>query len=186
MVRLQIKLDLKKMTMDGNAAVNALMPYFRMALDEAENKLIEMMTKEIDATSSAPREWRESLKEDIHHISEEISNSRIQYNVGVNYAQGSGMWMRAMVIAYGMGIYGLNGNRIYAGPEGRMVWDKSLLAKKPSSVKEEHEIPDTWYHKGRQFVENAVRNMQAVYDSVLTGGLVGMPSTVLLGCVSVQ
>lgn len=172
--------------MDSAGVINSIMPYLRRALDAAEEKLIEFMKEGIDETSSAPHGWRDALKNDLKHVSDEVLGNQIKYSTGVDYAEGTGAWMRAMVIAYGMGIHGLNGNRIMAGPEGRIVWDGDLENRIPSTVKYEHEIPMSWYHAGGRFIENAMKNMEAVYRDIIESELSNIPASVFSSNIKVS
>lgn len=172
---MNLNLKLNKIEIDTQGVISSMMPYLKSALDKAEEKLIDLMKKAIDETSSAPKNWRNALKNDLHHVSEEILGTQINYIAGVEYAEGSGAWMRAMVIAYGMGIYGLNGNKIMAGPAGREVWDGDLENKIPSRVEQEHEIPRSWYHAGGWFIQNAMSNMKAIYADIIESELRNVP-----------
>lgn len=141
---MKFELKLNSISLNPVKTVRDMKPWLIKALGEAEKLLIEFMQEAIDETSTAPERWRDQLKKDLHHVSEEVADNYIRYYTGVDYAQGTGAWMRAMVIAYGMGKLGLNGNKIMAGPEGRIVWDGELENRVPSKVKDEHEIPETW------------------------------------------
>ena len=163
-----------------------IIPYLKQALDAAEEQLIEFMQEAIDETSTAPKNWREQLKNDLHHVSDEVLNNQIKYSTGVDYAEGTGAWMRAMVIAYGMGILGLNGNVIMAGPKGRMVWDGELETRIPSQVENEHEIPDSWYHSGGWFIHNAISEMRSLYRDIIEDALSSMPNTVFSKNIQVK
>lgn len=143
-------------------------------MDYAEEFLIDLMKEAIDETSTAPHEWRETLKSDLKHVEDIVTQQMIQYTTGVEYPEGEGMWMRAMVIAYGMGKLGLNGNVIMAGPYGRSVWDGDLLSHKPSDVLDEHEIPQSWYHAGGWFIHNAMSNMRIVFKDAIEESLSGV------------
>lgn len=182
---MRFELKLNKISMDVAGVKNAMLPYLRKALDVAEEKLIELMKQAIDETSTAPSKWRDSLKEDLKHVSDEVLNNQIKYSTGVEYAEGSGAWMRAMVIAYGMGIYGLTGQMIWAGPYGRTVWDNDLEKKKPSEVTREHELYESWQHAGGWFIHNAMSNMEAIYKTTIESELRNMPASVFSSNIKV-
>lgn len=183
---MKFELKLNKISLDTAAVRRDMKPYIKQALDDAEEWLIELMWDAIDETSSAPHEWRDALKSDLHRVSEEALKDHIKYSVGVDYPEGTGAWMRAMVIAYGMGIYGLNGERIYAGPYGRIVWDNDLENMVPSQVENEHEIPMTWYHAGGWFIHNAISNLRTIYDDVIESAMANMPDAVFSKNVKVK
>ena len=182
---MKFELKLNKISIKAEPSIKDMMPHIRKALDRAEQELIELMCEAIDETSTAPHKWRNALKKDLKHVSDEISSNQITYTVGVNYTKGTGAWMRAMVIAYGMGILGLNGEKIMAGPKGRMVWDKDLENKIPSRVETEHEIPLSWYHSGGWFIQNAISNMRIIYKDAIEQELADMPSSVIAKHVKV-
>lgn len=171
---MDFKLNLNKISLAPARVLNDLTPCLKKAMDYAEEWLIQLMGEGIDETSTAPHEWRDALKKDLKHVEDYVTAQMIKYVVGVDYPEGSGEWMRAMVIAYGMGKLGLNGNEIMAGPKGRIVWDKTLLSKKPSDVEVEHEIPETWYHAGGWFIHNAMENMKIIFEDAIQEGLIGM------------
>ena len=183
---MKLELKLNKIVIDRDAAIKDMIPYFRKALDRAEQELIALMAQAIDETSTAPHKWRDELKKDLKHVSEEVLENQITYSTGVDYAKGTGAWMRAMVIAYGMGIYGLNGEKIMAGPKGRTVWDKDLENRIPSQVENEHEIPMSWYHAGGWFIHNAMSNMRIIYKDAIEQELADMPSSVISKHVKVS
>lgn len=168
---MKFKLELNKISIKPAAVVKDLTPYLKKALDYAEEFLIDLMKKAIDETSTAPHNWRDALKKDLRHVEDIITKDMIRYTAGVEYPEESGAWMRAMVIAYGMGKLGLNGNEIMAGPEGRIVWDKELENRVPSKVKDEHEIPQSWYHAGGRFIHNAISNMRIIFRDAIEEAL---------------
>lgn len=116
------------------------MPWLRIAMDEAEIRLIDEMKKEIDLVSGSPHEWRDRLKAHVKHIREECTPDMISYFIGPGYPEDpeNANWMRAMVIAFG------NAPPIYAGPEGTEVWDDDLWNRTTSRVKHRHQIPRSW------------------------------------------
>ena len=164
---MKFKLNLNRISIAPARAIGDMTPYLRKAMDYAEEWLLQLMGEAIDETTTAPHHWREALKKDLHHVEEEITPHMIKYMTGVDYQQESGAWMRAMVIAYGMGKLGLNGNEIMAGPEGRIVWNWDLTHLVPSKVKNEHEIPESWYHAGGWFIHNAISNMHVIFKDAI-------------------
>lgn len=171
---MKFSLNLNKISLAPARVLNDMTPYLRQAMDYAEEWLIQLMGEAIDETSTAPHDWRDALKADLKHVEDEVAGMMIKYTTGVEYQEGSGEWMRAMVIAYGMGKLGLNGNQIMAGPKGRIVWDKTLLSQKPSDVENEHEIPESWYHAGGWFIHNAISNMRVIFKDAIEETLNGV------------
>lgn len=167
--------------MDAEGVKNSMMPYIRMALDAAEDRLIEIIKEEIDLVSGSPHEWRDILKAHIKHIREEIAADVLKYQIGPGYAEDpeNALWMRAMVIAFG------NAPPIYAGPEGAEVWDGDLWNKTSSRVKEQKEIPQSWYHEGRNYIENAITIMRSEFVDIIMGELSNMPASVFSGNIKV-
>lgn len=176
---MNFQLNLNKISITPTGVVSDLTPQLRKAMEIAEKWLIDLMAEAIDETSTAPHDWRDSLKADLKHVEDEVSRDMIKYIAGVDYAEGSGEWMRAMVIAYGMGKLGLNGNEIMAGPRGRIVWDNDLLNQKPSDVETEHEIPESWYHAGGWFIHNAINNMRIIFKDAIEESLSSLPASAL-------
>lgn len=174
-----------KITMDAAKVKAVIQPYVLQALEKIEEKYIELMGIGIDETSTAPQHWRDGIKTDLKHIDAIITGSIIEYVCGLDYAEGTGAWMRAMVIAYGMGKLGLNGNKIMAGPKGRIVWDGELENQIPSSVENEHEIPQSWYHAGGWFLQNATSKMRTLFGDIAEDVFSSIPKGALLSCVTV-
>lgn len=175
----QISFDISKL-------MTAIAPYVTRALNSAEDRLIDEMQRAIDETSSAPTDWREELKGELRHVETVIKNDIITYVTGVQYNVGGADWLRAMVITYGMGELGLNSYTIYAGPEGRMVWDGDLATRIPSRVKTEHPIPDSWNHAGGDFVGNAMRNLEVLYKDICEDAFTSIPASVFSSCIQVK
>ena len=85
-----------------------------------------------------------------------------------------------MVIAFG------NAPPIYAGPEGAEVWDSDLWNRTSSQVKEQREIPQSWYHEGRNYIENAITIMKTEFADVIIGELSNMPASVFSSNIKVS
>ena len=182
---MRFELKLNKITLDVDGVKKAMMPYIRKALDAAEDRLIDVMREEIDMVSGSPHEWRDLLKAHIKHIREEIVGDVIRYYVGPGYPEDpeSALWMRAMVIAYG------NARPIYVGPKGSEVWDNDLWNRKGSDVEpryEHQEIPETWYHEGRNYIENAITIMRTEFTDIIVSELGNMPATVFTSNIKVS
>ena len=175
----QISFDIPKL-------MTAIAPYVMRALNSAEDWLIDEMQRAIDEMSSSPRDWREELKSDLRHVETLITNDIITYVTGVEYSVGGADWLRAMVIAYGMGELGLNAYTIYAGPEGRMVWNGDLRMRIPSRVKDRHPIPDSWNHGGGDFVGHAMQNLNVVYRDICEDAFTSIPASVFSSCIQVK
>lgn len=171
---MNFKLELNKISLKPAGTIRSLTPYLKKAMDHAEEFLIELMKEAIDETTTAPHEWRDALKNDLKHVESVVESDMIKYTTGVDYQKETGAWMRAMVIAYGMGKLGLRGNEIMAGPAGRIVWNGDLTHLIPSAVETEHEIPDTWYHAGGWFIHNAIYNMRIVFKDAIEEALYGV------------
>lgn len=166
--------------------MTAIAPYVTRALDSAEDQLIEEMQRTIDEISSAPRPWRDELKGELRHIETVIKNDIITYVTGVQYEVGGSDWMRAMVIGHGMGKLGLNHYTIFAGPKGRMVWDGELRSKIPSRVETKQPIPNSWNHAGKDFVDNAMRNLEVLYKDICEDAFTSIPASVFSSCIQVK
>lgn len=85
-----------------------------------------------------------------------------------------------MVIAFG------NAPPIYAGPEGAEVWDSDLWSRTSSRVKEQREIPQSWYHEGRNYIENAITIMRTEFADIIIGELSNMPASVFSSNIKVS
>lgn len=180
---MKFELKLNKISLNTAGVRNAMKPYIIKALDVAEDQLIEVIREEIDLVSGSPGEWRKMLKAHIKHIREEISKDVIRYFVGPGYADDpeSGAWMRAMVIAFG------NAPPIYTGPRGAEVWDNDLWGKKSSEVPwdEPRPLQASWYHEGRNYIENAITIMRTRFVDIVVGELGSMPASVFSGNIKV-
>lgn len=178
---ISLKLQLNEIKFSAEDIIVSMLPWIKLALDNAEEALIEEMKSEIDLVSGAPHEWRDLLKSHLKHIREEVTNKMITYFVGPGYPDDpeNGLWMRAMVVAFG------NEAPIYAGPLGAEVWDEDLLNRKSSEVPYKRPIPKTWYHEGRNYIENSISNIRARYEDLLLEAIDCMPSTVFSNSISV-
>lgn len=178
---MKFELKLYKLSLDVDGVKKAMMPYIRAAMDEAEERFIEIIRSEIDLVSGSPHAWRDLLKSDIKHIRDEVEADVIRYYVGPEYQDDpeNGLWMRAMVIAFG------NAPPIYAGPKGRIVWDDNLLARKPSESNF-HEIQQSWYHEGRDYIHNAVMQMRTEFRDYIIGRLSNMPASVFTNNIKIS
>lgn len=178
---MSVKIEFKptKISFDEAGFKNELRSYVRIALDHAEEEYIKLMQEAVDETVTAPKHWLEGIKDSIRHLETLLEGDIITYVVGVSSAEGSAAWMRAMVVAYGIGKLGLNGNAIYAGPAGREVWDNDLAGKTTSRVQNTHEIPPTWYHAGSWFIQNATSNMRVIYNDVMQEALQALPADIV-------
>lgn len=179
---MRFELKLNKITMDAAGVKNSMLPYIRKALDVAEDRLIDIIREEIDLVSGSPHEWRDILKAHIKHIREEITGDVLRYYIGPEYSEDpeNALWMRAMVIAFG------NAPPIYAGPEGAEVWDNDLWSRTESKVKVQKEIPQSWYHEGRNYIENAIRIMRTEFADIIIGELASMPASVFSSNIKVS
>lgn len=171
--------------MNAAGVKNSMMPYIRAALDVAEDRLIEIIKEEIDLVSGSPHEWRDILKAHIKHIREEITGDVLRYQIGPGYSEDpeNASWMRAMVIAFG------NARPVYVGPLGAEVWDNDLWSRKSSEVEpreERQEIPETWYHEGRNYIENAIKIMRKEFADIIISELSNMPASVFSSNIKVS
>lgn len=187
---MSVKVEFKpnKISFDEAGFRSEIRTYVRFALDEAEEEYIKLMREGVDETVTAPNEWLDGIKESIRHLETIMEGDIITYVTGVSSPEGSAAWMRAMVVAYGMGELGLNGNMIFAGPYGRSVWDNDLAGKTTSKVTRVHEIPTddeespgykTWYHAGSWFIQNATANMRVRYNDTMQAALEVLPADIV-------
>ena len=178
---MKFELKLFKLSLDADGVKRSMMPYIREAMDKAEDRFIEIIRNEIDLVSGSPHEWRDILKGHIQHLRDEIENDVIQYYVGPDYDAdlNSGLWMRAMVIAFG------NMAPIFAGPKGRIVWDDDLLRLKRSESNY-HELQQSWYHDGRDYIQNAVTLMRTEFERIIIGSLSDMPASVFTDNIKIS
>ena len=178
---MSVKVEFKpnKISFDEAGFRNEVRSYVRIALDEVEEEYIKLMREAVDETVTAPKHWLEGIKDSIRHLETFLEGDVITYVTGVSSAEGSAAWMRAMVVAYGMGKLGLNGNAIYAGPAGREVWDNDLAEKTTSKVQNTHELPPSWYHAGSWFIQNATANMRVRYNDTMQAALQVLPADIV-------
>ena len=173
-------------TLDYGKLISIIRPYIMIAIERVEEKYIDLMGIGIDETSTAPQGWRDGVKADLKHIEEIATNTAIEYVCGLDYAQGTGAWMRAMVIAYGMGELGLTGQTIHVGPRGRYpVWDNDLERQKASDAYREHDLPKTWYHAGGWFLQNATVKMTTLFQDIAEDALSMIPTNAIRACITV-
>lgn len=168
--------------MDAGGVKASMLPYIRAALDKAEERFIDIIREEIDMVSGSPHEWRRMLKAHIKHIREEITGDVLRYYIGPGYPDDpeNASWMRAMVIAFG------NAPPIYAGPKGVEVWDDDLWGRKASEVETRRPIPRSWYHEGRNYIENALTILRTEFVDIITAEMESMPASVFSSNIKVS
>lgn len=172
------------------AAVNAqIQAYLIEAMEQAEDKLIELMREEIQKTTygGAPGKptWRDEISDMLKEEYRAITNQYMEFEVGVPRSVAENILVRAMIIYAGSG--NKVGNlAIYAGPPGRSVWDGDVSGRKPSSAKAEYALPAEFNQTGNKFVDNAVTRMKTFFDDILDTAWLTLPSAVFYGNVIVS
>lgn len=136
-------------------------------MDALADIIIETMEKEIDLTDTKGY-FKDVVKANLKTIEKTVVDSVLyEYVIGFDEASAStGDWMKAKVISEGMGKYGKTKAPIYAGPPGRPVWD-NMLDNVILSTQSYHKMPLSWNHKGRPFVENAMKEARKLIPDLL-------------------
>lgn len=147
-------------------------------LDNFADIIIDEMRKEIDLTDTKGY-FKEVVKGQLKVLSRNMAGAVITYLIGYPEDEVSfGDWMKAHVIAEGMGSLGKTGVPVHAGPPGRLVWDNMLDNTIPST-QQAHDLPDTWNHAGRPFVENAMRACKVFLPDILEGFVMNLPRDIV-------
>lgn len=159
------------------------------AMEQAEDKLIELMRQEIEKTThgQAPGKpsWRKEVSSLLRETYRLITSSYMEFEVGVPYEVAETLLIKAMIIHEGSG--SVVGNpAIHAGPPGRPVWDGDLSGKKASSASSEYLLPAGFNQTGNKFVQNATRRMKAFFDEILDAACATLPSSIFFGNVTVS
>lgn len=161
-----IKWEPAKVQLDTAGLIEEIKYYVTLAMEKIEEKWIEVMKQEIDATSSSPGAWREELAGRLRHLNEEITATYIEYVVGAyEHSEDSSYdYLRAMVVTYGMGSASdFGGDPIYAGPFERIVYDNNLSGQHPSRVPGKgYLMPASWNHAGGHFLDNSIKIMTSI------------------------
>lgn len=146
-----------------------LKDYYVEALDEAANKLLDLMRDEVSKTvwgeGPGKPEWRKNLIEKMKVVNREIAKNYLETGVGVPEPASLGDLLKAMVITYGAGS-AVGRKPITAGPKGRKVWDDNLDMQKKSTAETVYALPEKFNQEGNHFVENSVRLMKKHFDDV--------------------
>lgn len=151
---MKLKFEPNKISFDENGFRNELLGYVRKGLDEFEPRYIDIMRDKIMKFDHTPQYFREVVSMGLKHIEEELVGGVLTYIAG--FDEGSAQpfdLMKAYVVARGMGSEGGTGVPIYAGPNGRMVYDNTLDGQHPSNIPGAGwKMPPTWNHPGIDFV----------------------------------
>lgn len=180
-MNLELKFNPKKISLDTAGVMAAIRPYIESALNVAEETLLELMKNEVNLNNDTRHVWKAEIVSDLKHVRTEFTGDTITYYAGLDYASGSWPWIRAMVVAYGT-----KDSKIMAGPYGRPVTDKNLNGLHPSIVRREHEIPSSWYHDGRDFVQNAMYTMCSLYIDILEAEVAKIPASVFTSNIKIS
>lgn len=173
------------LSIDEKSLMNALRTHYINAMQKAENKLIEIMRKEIMETTygDAPGkpEWRKEISAMLQNVYSEVTDNYIKFGVGVPDDVAFNTFVKAMIIAYGGGFTaygnatgGYSSGPITAGPTGRMVWDSDMAGKKPSAAETIYEIPQ-FNQEGNHFLYNSMILMKKHFEDVLAEASASIP-----------
>ena len=140
---------------------------FMEALEEFEELLIEEMRRIIDRDGghTGKAEWREKIKADLRNLSQGVTGTLLQREVGLPYSgdENDAESMRAFVVAYGTGFNAKGGGAPMTTKPGQMVWDTDLASKHMSEATATWNLPDSWNRPYTDFIDVAVRNLRVEY-----------------------
>lgn len=167
----------------------ALRPYILQAFTEAEDKLLDLMEKEVMRTvhGNGPGKpaWRSKTRSALKLVEEMITDDYLEAKVGFDANAAFTDFVKAMLISEGAGS-AAGGEAIHAGPPGRSVWDDNLDGKHPSNAKSEYDMPSGFNQPGNHFVANAVKLMKKHYDDIIANLASSIPSSVFASAVIVS
>lgn len=150
------------------------------ALETAASALINYMRSEVDKTSTYPAKWASMVKADIKRFALEKTEKGIKLKVGLDYDVGSYQWLRALVIAYGMG----EKSSVFPHPifrrPGEQVWDNDLSGMHTSIARNGGELPSSWYHAGSGFIANAMDTLAAVWQDFVDLAIKLVPANAIV------
>lgn len=122
-------------------------------------------------------EWRNEIDRDLHRLYEKLAGDLLEIGVGAEYSEGTAKHVRAMVVAYGAGS-GAGGERIFAGPPGRRVWNDSLTGKHPSRSEDVYDLPGGFNQEGNDFVNRAVEDIAPIFQKAVAEMWQNIPASV--------
>lgn len=168
-------------SLDTAAVIESIQNHLISALDQAEDKLIELMKQEIQKTvhGNGPGKpsWRNSVSNMLKETYRDVARGYIEVGVGLPHNVAENVFVRAMVIAEGAGS-AVGGSPITAGPNGRSVWDDDLSEKKKSKAQSTWLLPEAFNQSGNHFVSNAVLLMEKHFKDVLDEAAASLPSSI--------
>lgn len=89
MIKPRIDLSAWNIQINTDRLMKDIQSYLMTALQQAEDKLIEIMSQEIDIGPSGRKNWRDDIKKDLHRVYENVTNDAITIGVGLDYAEGT-------------------------------------------------------------------------------------------------
>lgn len=160
--------------------------YYVKALQDAEDKLIEIMRDQVGVTiyggGPGKPEWRSLIQKEIRRVYKDVAESYIELGVGLPYNEGSWKYVRAMLINLGSGDKSENPDwpaRPIQTRPGHQVWNDNLDGLQPSGAESVYLLPDQFNQAGNHFIENAMKMMSKYFQDVLDAAAANMPDSII-------
>lgn len=165
-------MNVKVLHLDIDAIIDEIMDMVEEELRIAEEDFLQEFRQNvmIGAGSEFPTSWGNKLRRDVKHISDARGEQFVSKTFGLDYDENpdNWEWMRAMVVAYGMGLSSALSPHSITSYKGKIVWNSSLTAKKESKVDatpdNPREIPPSWYHGGNNAFDDAWNTLKAKWE----------------------
>ena len=161
---MRITFEPNKLTFDEKGFQDELLKYVQDEMDIFEKRYLDVMGDIIQKFPHTKKFFRETVAMALKHIETDLVGGVLTYVAGFNENNADPFdLLKAYVIALGMGDQAVGGGEpIYAGPNGRMVYDNYLEGQHPSRIPGVGwQMPPTWNHPGIDYVtetNNAVRS----------------------------
>lgn len=185
--------NIPTVTIDMAKVRAKIRPFLIEAMDKSADELLKQMRIFATKTTIVGRtgkggpgdvNWRRDLASDIHRLFENITDSMLEYGVGVDYTEAY-MKVRANIIDLGSGSAVEGGKAIHAGPPGRQVWNDELTGKHGSDA-QERMLPSGFNHPGNDYVTKALDATEPFFQNAVAHALDNAPDDLLVDCLVTQ
>lgn len=162
--------------------MTSLRQYYVGVLRKASDKLIEIMSTEIYVTVDGPNgrtAWKDDLKKSLTVVYEKIADNAIEFGVGAPFTNSLKTKVARMIITKGSGFH-VGRPWIHEKP-GKIVFTKDLSRRKSNARYHADRtilLPAGFNQKGNDWLENAVKKMEARFNDILTQASVDLPDSI--------
>ena len=178
-------------TVDYKRMEKQIKDYYVHVLEQAEDKLIELMRDQVNVTiyggGPGKPEWRSLVQKEIRRVYRDVAENYIESGVGLPYNEGSWKYVRAMLINLGSGDKSENPDwpaRPIQTRPGHQVWNDNLDGLQQSGAESVYLLPDQFNQEGNHFIENAMKMMGKYFQDILDSAAANLPSSIISSCIT--